>query len=43
MRLHLLLLYKNRKSVQELRKPSVKVGISTSNLFSVAYGSKAGW
>jgi hypothetical protein len=43
MRLHLLLLYKNRKSVQELRKPYAVIAIAASNLFSVVYGNLIGW
>jgi hypothetical protein len=37
MRLHLLLLYKKRKSVQELRKPHAALSIKATNLFSMIY------
>jgi hypothetical protein len=43
MRLHLLLLYKNRKSVQELRKPCVMADIIASYVFSIVYGIQTGW
>jgi hypothetical protein len=43
MRLHLLLLYKNRKSVQELRKTCALAEFSTSILLSVVYGKIIDW